>query len=76
MATVLVFGELKALVSAEELEAIHSTHVGAFREEIQQHFPALQHKTFAIAVNQKIAKDEDPIPEHAEIALMPPFSGG
>ncbi len=76
MAKLLIFGELKAYVSPQDVIVEMGQSVAEFRTQLMQQFPELQQKTFAIAVNQKIAKDEDPIPEHAEIALMPPFSGG
>ena len=39
-------------------------------------FPALEGKTFRIAVNQRFVSDESDVKAGVQIALMPPFSGG
>ncbi|NVJ85281.1 MAG: MoaD/ThiS family protein [Algoriphagus sp.] len=39
-------------------------------------FPKLQSMKFSIAVNQKLVQGDEQIPEGAEVALLPPFSGG
>jgi molybdopterin synthase sulfur carrier subunit len=43
---------------------------------LYQQFPELQHTKFSIAVNKKMAVGKTTIPVDAEVALLPPFSGG
>jgi molybdopterin synthase sulfur carrier subunit len=43
---------------------------------LYQQFPELQHTKFSIAVNKKMAVGKTIIPVDAEVALLPPFSGG
>jgi len=39
-------------------------------------FPDLQDKHYAIAVNREFVTGNVEFPDHAEVALLPPFSGG
>jgi molybdopterin synthase sulfur carrier subunit len=39
-------------------------------------YPALEGKTFRIAVNERFVGDEFEVLPGVKIALMPPFSGG
>jgi molybdopterin synthase sulfur carrier subunit len=39
-------------------------------------YPAFQHKTMFVAVNEEYARREDPIRDGDVIALIPPVSGG
>lgn len=39
-------------------------------------YPALEGKTFRIAVNERFVVDEFEVLHDVKIALMPPFSGG
>jgi molybdopterin converting factor small subunit len=46
------------------------------KEKLFTLFPLLMESKFVIAINNKMAAENADIPEHAKIALMPPFSGG
>lgn len=51
--------------------------VGDLKGHLVEKYPALQDlSALAVAVNQMYAKDDDPIGETDEIALIPPVSGG
>jgi molybdopterin converting factor small subunit len=76
MATVLIFGELKDITQTGTVGSLPSMTVGDMRNLLAERWPALHNKTFLVAVNQRLAADEVHIPEDAEVALMPPFSGG
>lgn len=73
---VLYFGELKEIcgVAKEQFGLINT--VGEFRKFIENKYPDLSKKTYAISVNKIVAKDSDKIFDCDEIALLPPFSGG
>jgi molybdopterin converting factor subunit 1 len=60
------------------LDLAASASVADLRRRLAQQYPALapllEHS--ALAVNQEFAPDELLLPDNAEIALLPPVSGG
>lgn len=56
------------------LEGIPNTDV--LTGYLHQQYPELQHLKFSIAINKKQAIGNTMIPLGAEVALLPPFSGG
>jgi molybdopterin synthase sulfur carrier subunit len=73
---VLVFGQLKELVGASSVCIPCIRDTDELRTHLCQAFPALQGRKFMIAVDQVMARDNTPIGKNAQIALLPPFSGG
>ncbi|RZS97353.1 MoaD/ThiS family protein [Cecembia calidifontis] len=73
---VLAFGMIAEKIQSNEieLEGIPSTDV--LKGYLFQQYPALKDTKFGIAVNRKQVSGDSPIPNGAEIALLPPFSGG
>jgi sulfur-carrier protein len=73
-----VFGQLIDVVEGSEIlleDKVQTVH--NLKEVLFEKIPALQQKTFRIAVNNKIVDDENsPLNHGDKIALMPPFSGG
>lgn len=74
--TVKLFGSLvdivqNSILTLEDVEDVHS-----LQEKLFVLFPALQKMQFAIAIDKKIIHENTVINEHADIALLPPFSGG
>jgi molybdopterin synthase catalytic subunit len=55
-----------------------STTVGGLREVLASRHPALARvlPRCRLAVDQEFARDEDPVPDGAEVAVIPPVSGG
>ncbi|MCO5237704.1 MAG: MoaD/ThiS family protein [Chitinophagaceae bacterium] len=43
---------------------------------LEEHYPELKGLKLSIAVNKKIIHSETLLPDGAEVALLPPFSGG
>ena len=41
-----------------------------------QRFPELKGLKYKIAINQRVITEKTVLPENAEVALLPPFSGG
>lgn len=76
---VLLFAGLAETVgsSAIELEipGARST-VADLRRAVEAQFPALAGRTYSVAIDAGYARDEDPLVEGAEIAMIPPVSGG
>lgn len=71
-----VFGQLTDVFGGENIQVKNANDISELKTELIHWFPALSHKTFVIAVNKKIIHENIPLTEDAEIALLPPFSGG
>ncbi|MEQ1745017.1 MAG: MoaD/ThiS family protein [Saprospiraceae bacterium] len=75
--TILVFGKLTEILPQQHLElADEPTTVGTVRARLEAQFPALKSMRYRMAVDKKMATDDTPLTENAEVALLPPFSGG
>lgn len=78
--SILFFAHLKKLVDMDRVE--FKLPVGARVRELKQNlierFPLLEDRfgNLFISVNRQFADDNDEIPDHAEIAIFPPVSGG
>ena len=78
--TVLLFGVTRDIIGKGSL-ALDETDgletVGDLKRQLIGEFPALgELSSLAIAINQTYAREDDPIDESDEIALIPPVSGG
>ncbi|EKB50331.1 molybdopterin converting factor, subunit 1 [Cecembia lonarensis LW9] len=73
---VIAFGMVAEKMQTAELqlEGIPSTDV--LRGYLYQQYPGLEGIKFGIAINKKLTSGNQIIPHEAEIALLPPFSGG
>ena len=78
--TVLFFARAKDLAGAEraEVQLPAATTVGALRSQLAIQYPALGRllERSAVAINAEYADDSAVIPPDAEVALIPPVSGG
>lgn len=78
----MLFGVARDIVGEGSLslppsDAERLSTVGELKGHLVGKYPALQDlSSLAVAVNQMYAKDDDPIRETDEIALIPPVSGG
>jgi MoaE-MoaD fusion protein len=77
--TVLFFAVAReaAGLDSESLATWPAT-VGELRSTLQARHPALTRvlPRCRLAVNQEFARDADPVPDGAEVAVIPPVSGG
>lgn len=73
---VKVFGQLKDIFHEENINIENVNDVEELKKQLQHLFPALSQKSFVVAVNRKIAHENISFHNDAEIALLPPFSGG
>jgi molybdopterin converting factor small subunit len=72
---ICIFGQLTEITGPDlELSGIEDTD--RLKQYLYEHYPDLQHKNFAIAVDKKVFLSNTLLHDHAEIALLPPFSGG
>lgn len=68
------FGVLTDILDKHsELEA---TDTDELLKVLKARFPALAAQKILVAVNQQIVKNNIPLKDNDEVALMPPYSGG
>lgn len=70
------FGMVAEKIGLPELEIDHSGDSAELLDALLVKFPELETVKFTLAINKKIVNGNQGIPENAEIALLPPFSGG
>jgi molybdopterin converting factor subunit 1 len=77
---VLLFARARDLIGADriEIEMPELATVGALRQALMRRYPNLAGlvEISAFAVNDEFAPDGVAIPPDAEVALLPPVSGG
>lgn len=75
---VLLFARARDLVGADRIEVEAVATVGELRRRLVRRYPHLAGllEKSAFAVNDEFADDAVPIPAGAEVALLPPVSGG
>jgi molybdopterin converting factor subunit 1 len=77
---VLVFASLKESLGSDQIsvELPPEATAAQLRDALVANYPAARDLLLRsmIAVNQEFARDSDPIPAEAEIAVIPPVSGG
>jgi molybdopterin converting factor small subunit len=76
--SILAFGMVAEKMGrrAWALETDRAGSVGELRAYLEAEVPSLCGLPFSVAVNRETAPDDAPIPDGAEVALLPPFSGG
>lgn len=70
------FGIVAEKIGLSELAMDHSGNSTELLDALLVKFPELKTVKFTLAINKKIMNGNQEIPEYAEIALLPPFSGG
>jgi molybdopterin synthase sulfur carrier subunit len=73
---IIAFGMIAEKIKAKELVLEYMPDTEVLLGFLHQQYPELQHIKFSIAVNKKMAVGKTLIPIGAEVALLPPFSGG
>jgi len=75
-ARIQAFGMLADLVGDLVMDMRDIPDTDTLRARLTDRIPALQQASFVIAVNRQVAGTNTAIAHGAEIALLPPFSGG
>jgi len=73
---ILLFGRLTELLGQSHLQLEDMADTDAVTERLLDQYPALQHISYEIAVNQEVIHGNKPLTDGMTVALMPPFSGG
>ncbi len=72
---VLFFGQLTE-IGGSTVEAAIAGTLRELEQQLWTTFPLLKDKKYAMAVNQKIIKEDISLTDGDVVALLPPFSGG
>lgn len=74
----LLFAGLREAAGRDalELELPEGARVRELRAAAQELAPALAAHSYAVAVDAAYAAEDQPLAEGAEVALLPPVSGG
>ncbi|GGH72041.1 molybdopterin converting factor small subunit [Filimonas zeae] len=72
---IVAFGKISE-VTGTGLQAEGPDTTEALQQWLHNRYPALQQMRYCIAVNQQIVNSHIPLPDGAQVALLPPFSGG
>jgi molybdopterin synthase sulfur carrier subunit len=71
-----IFGQLKDVFLRENISIEKVDDVEALKNHLNKLYPRLSGKSFVVAVNRKVTHENILLENDAEIALLPPFSGG
>ena len=74
--TIKAFGMVAEKIGTSELELENPGSVELLKNQLKDRFPDLEGVKFSFALNKKMLSSDAEIPQEAEIALLPPFSGG
>ncbi len=74
--SICFFGQLTDITQCNTLAIDNPGTVSLLQNLLVRQYPNLSHSKYTIAINNKMVIEDQPIPENAIIALMPPFSGG
>lgn len=74
--TIKTFGMVAEKIGSQQMILENPGSVEALKTQLFVRFPTLKEMKFSIALNKKMLTSDAEIPEGAEIALLPPFSGG
>ena len=70
------FGVLAEIIGAQSFIVKDVDTTASLIRQIEDQFPGLKEKKYALAVNRQIVTNDTVLEPNAIIALLPPFSGG
>ncbi|SEF42863.1 MoaD/ThiS family protein [Algoriphagus boritolerans] len=70
------FGMVAEKIGTNEMSIDHIGDSVKLLDALLVKFPELKTVKFSLAINKMLVSENQKIPENAEIALLPPFSGG
>jgi molybdopterin synthase sulfur carrier subunit len=73
---VLAFGKIADVLRRPEQDIQGPETVAQLRVFLEKEYPELKTFHYLVAVNRQAAEEDTPLSENAEVALLPPFSGG
>jgi sulfur-carrier protein len=73
---ILTFGKIADITASKAIQLKDISSTATLREKLEAEYPALRGMSYKIAIDKKIVTTDTPLQDGAEIALLPPFSGG
>lgn len=74
--TIKVFGQLYDIIGSNSFDMDNVESTDELIKNLQSKYPALKNAKYKIAVNRNVIQSNTALQHDAEIALLPPFSGG
>lgn len=74
--TVKIFGQLTDITGNNTITLEDIADTDLLQEQLHLKFPGLLQCRYVVAVNKNIIQHKTLLPAGAEVALLPPFSGG
>ncbi|HEX5152182.1 MAG TPA: MoaD/ThiS family protein [Parafilimonas sp.] len=71
-----IFGQLSDVIGSSSLEVNDIASTDELIKNLQLKYPALTNSKYRVAVNRNIIQSNTELQTGAEVALLPPFSGG
>lgn len=71
-----IFGQLTDIVESNSIEIKNAESTDELIQQLHSKYPALINSKYKVAVNRNIIQSNTTLQQDAEIALLPPFSGG
>ena len=76
MIKVWVYGQLEDVTGASVITLDNIFDTDMLTQNLFQQYPLLKDKKFLVAIDKQVVTEKTAIDPNAEIALLPPFSGG
>ncbi len=73
---VKIFGQLTDVTGNNTITLEDVADTDALVAQLRLKYPALSQAKYAVAVNKQIIQHTTTLQQDAEVALLPPFSGG
>ncbi len=74
--TVKLFGQIVDAVGSNSIQVDNIADTDELIQNLELKYPALINSKYRIAVNRNIMQSNTTLQQGAEVALLPPFSGG
>ncbi len=72
----VAFGMIAELLGGQEKQWPLTRDTDQLKAELIAAFPELKDLPFVVAVNMEVVQNNQPIAPGAQVALLPPYSGG
>jgi molybdopterin converting factor small subunit len=74
--SVLFFGQLADITGTSCIRLSGVKDTETLDRLLRERYPLLEQRSYRIAVNRRMTAEKMALEENAEVALLPPFSGG
>lgn len=72
----LAFGQAAEIIQKHQWEENWVRDLNLLRKQLEEKHPGLKELNYIFSVNHQMVEGNVMLPPNAEIAIMPPFSGG